>query len=267
MKPAAVLTTRPGQFLILEVALPGVEPDAAGVLLLDPEAGLLSVRLRRDWSHIAGPQEAEVLSQVQPDLEGKIHELGAGPLLEWMEDSLSNLIRVSERRSVLLADFDATLNRLYREHVGATILRFETHLPLYSCRAAAGRWGDQMEVAEEGWVEAPVPLSLTGPMFVARVVGRSMEPRIPDGSLCIFRGNVIGSRQGKLLLVENFGESEQGGQRYTVKRYHSRKVETDEGDWRHQSIRLEPLNPEFEAWELEEGAQCRVIAEFLRLLD
>ena len=39
-------------------------------------------------------------------------------------------------------------------------------------------------------------------MFVARIAGRSMEPRIPDGSLCVFRAGVTGSREGRLVLVE-----------------------------------------------------------------
>jgi len=30
---------------------------------------------------------------------------------------------------------------------------------------------------------------------------------------------------------------------------------------------LEPLNPEFEPWELAEGEDCRVIGEFIRVLD
>ncbi len=42
-------------------------------------------------------------------------------------------------------------------------------------------------------------------MFVARIAGQSMEPKIPDGSLCVFRHGVTGSRQGRLVLVERLG--------------------------------------------------------------
>ena len=124
-----------------------------------------------------------------------------------------------------------------------------------------------MPVEEEGWVEAPPGLRLSEDMFVAQVVGRSMEPHIPDGARCIFKARVAGSRQGKWLLIENFEESEAGGQRYTVKRYRSEKVYNEDGTWRHTRIILEPLNPEFEPWTIEEGHQCRVIAEFVCLLD
>jgi len=59
-------------------------------------------------------------------------------------------------------------------------------------------------VEEEGWVRAPSKLRLTLDMFVGRMVGRSMEPRIPDGSLCVFRAGVVGSWQVKLLLADEW---------------------------------------------------------------
>ncbi|MDQ6699880.1 MAG: S24 family peptidase, partial [Acidobacteriota bacterium] len=102
-------------------------------------------------------------------------------------------------------------------------------------------------------------------MFVAKVVGRSMEPLIPDGSLCVFRSPVVGSRQGKRLLIEQLGATDSSA-RYTVKRYTSRKVQTGEEEWSHESIRLEPLNPDFPAFELD-GEQFRVLGEFVQVLD
>jgi len=102
-------------------------------------------------------------------------------------------------------------------------------------------------------------------MFVARIAGRSMEPRIPDGSLCVFRAGVTGSREGRLVLVEYLG----GGadDRHTVKRYHSRKRQRPDESWQHEIIRLEPLNPEFEAWELNpEEDRFHIVAEFVQVL-
>ena len=94
-----------------------------------------------------------------------------------------------------------------------------------------------------------------------------MEPEIPDGSRCVFRAGVVGSRQGKKLLVEDFSESEEGGERYTIKRYRSQKVTREDGTWGHDRIVMEPLNPEFKSWEIKEGHQSRIIAEFVRVLD
>ncbi len=265
MPAADIITTRNAQYSLIEVALPGREQTVAGVLLYDPEERRLEMRLRRDWSQIAEPDDAEVLSLVEDDLRAQLSEVGPEQFLARLEDTLSNVLRISARQSVLMADFESTLARIYRQNVQPTVLRFRTHLPLYSCRAAAGRFGDLMAVEEQGWVEAPANLRLTEDMFVAQVVGKSMEPRIPDGSYCVFRHNLVGSREGKLVLVENLAESAEGGERYTVKRYRSLKRPV-EGGWEHAWVKLEPLNPEFEAWEILEGHQCRVLAEFIRVL-
>jgi phage repressor protein C with HTH and peptisase S24 domain len=142
-------------------------------------------------------------------------------------------------------------------------------LPFYGLRAAATKFGeefDQTQVTEpEAWLRAPRGVRLSEGMFVAQVVGRSMEPLIPDGSYCIFRGPVIGSRQGKRLLIEQTGVSADLAGRYTVKRYSSVKTMNDDGTWQHDRIRLEPLNPEFEAFDLASG-EFKVIAEFVQVL-
>ncbi len=261
-----VTATRLGAYSVLELALPGRAGEPAGVLLFDPAFGRLQARLRRDWDRIAEPEDAEVFGQLELDLARKIGELGAETVLRLLEDTLSNALRISDRRPVLLGEFETTLNWLYNRHVPATVLRYRTHLPLYSCRAAAGRFGDQMRVEEQGWIEAPPGLRLTEDMFVARVVGRSMEPEIPDGSLCIFRAGVAGSRQGRKVLVENLAESEEGGERYTVKVYRSKKIFREDGTWEHDRIVMEPLNPEYAPWEIREGDRCRILAEFVGVL-
>ncbi|MCX6621719.1 MAG: S24 family peptidase, partial [Acidobacteria bacterium] len=235
----------------------------AGVLLLDPVNDRLYLRFRRDWPRIAPAEDWEVLEALAADLEAKSREMGGARFLEWLESGASNAIRVTDREEMMLASFEARLERLYKEHVVPTVLRYETHLPRYSFRAAAGRFGEEMEVDPEEWEEVPADLRLTEDLFVGHVTGHSMEPRIPSGSLCIFRSNVTGSRNQRLLLVENYGLPEHGG-RYTVKRYRSEKHQDEDG-WRHERITLEPLNPAYESWDLEEGS-FRVIAEFVRVL-
>jgi hypothetical protein len=260
------ISTRPGEYLLIEADLPGRDAEVVGVMLHDPDEGRLQARMRRHWDHLPEDADAELLEALEHDLNSKADELGADALLAWMEDTLSNVIRISDRRQVLLGNFQSTLTRLYQKHVPAEARPFETHLPLYACRAAAGRFSEQQNVEEEGWIEAPEGLRLTPDMFVAEVTGRSMEPEIPDGSLCIFRGGVTGSRQGKCVLVENLDESAEGGERYTIKRYRSSKRATSGDNWEHGEIWMEPLNPEFPAWRIEEDSRIRVIAEFIRIL-
>jgi hypothetical protein len=93
-----------------------------------------------------------------------------------------------------------------------------------------------------------------------------MEPVIPDGALCVFRRGVTGSRQGRLVLVEALGGG--ANDRYTVKRYRSGKAHGPGDEWSHERIRLEPLNSEFEAWDLNpEEERYRIVAEFVQVLD
>jgi len=159
-------------------------------------------------------------------------------------------------------DYTRALDRLYRKNIQSQVQRFQTHLPRYSLRAAAGKFLENEEVSEQGWIETPENLRLEPDMFVAEIAGHSMEPLIPDGSLCVFRHGVAGSRQGRLVLAENRTDNS-----YAVKRYQSHKVETEEG-WRHERIRLESLNPDYPSWDLDpDEDKYRIIAEFVRVLD
>jgi SOS-response transcriptional repressor LexA len=251
---------------VLDGNAPGGGPVPAGVLLEDPSQDRLYLRLRRDWEKIA-PEEASTLSALEFDLANKAAEMGASRLLGYLEETLSNFLRIGDRREVMVEDFERALGRLYREHVRSTLKEYVTHLPRYSLAVAAGKFLENEQVTEESWLEAPPDLKLTREMFIARIAGRSMEPMIPDGSLCVFRAGVTGSRQGRLVLVEALGRGV--NDRHTVKRYRSDKIQNPDGTWAHQRIRLEPLNPEFEAWDLDpaDAENLRVIAEFVRVLD
>jgi SOS-response transcriptional repressor LexA len=261
--PAAdPISTQTGEFVLVQVVVPGIPAENAGVLLLDPSARQPFLRFRRDLPELS-EDDADILEELQYDLENKGNELGGLGLLAWLEENASNFVRITDREQVLVDNYERTLNRLYSRHIAPKVLPFRTHLPMYSARAAAGKFGERMEVESEGWIEAPERLRLTDDMFVAHVTGRSMEPRIPDGSLCVFRANPVGSRQNKLVLVMNYGEP--GENRFTIKRYKSSKRQTEEG-WEHERILLEPLNPEFEPWELEEGS-IRIVGEFIQVLE
>lgn len=261
---------RKAEYVVLEAALPGRPITPAGVLLLEAEADRLHLKLRRDWAEWVAPEDAEVLELLAADLAAQADEIGGAALLALLEDRLSNALRLSERRTAIVADFRRALERLYAEEVEgarreAPVVPFRTHLPVYSLRAAAGKFGPEQEVdAEpEDWIPLPEGLRPPEDYFACHVVGRSMEPRIPDGSLCLFRRIPAGSRQGKLVLVRHRGASE--GAEFTVKRYRSEKIVEEEGGWRHMRIALEPLNPEYPVLELGPD-EFEVIAEFVRVI-
>jgi SOS-response transcriptional repressor LexA len=267
--PASVIPIsgkRQGEYVLLEACLPARPPQTIGVLLVDPASDRAWIRLRDRYDDMAEAEEIEVLAPMEAYLRKCVVEMGAAAWLASLEDSLSNFLRISDRITVEVDAFSRVLDRLYGAHVGPLpVAPFRTHLPLYSLRAAAGGLGEEMESEAEDWVRAPEGVHPDRNLFLAHVVGRSMEPRIPDGSLNLFRFHPVGSRQGRIVLVERYGVLDETA-RYTVKKYTSRKVATGEDEWRHERVRLEPLNPEFEAWDVEPH-DFAVVAEWVRVLD
>jgi phage repressor protein C with HTH and peptisase S24 domain len=248
---------------LLELSPSGAKPVPLGILLVDDATDRLTFRLlgSQDFDDLE-EQEVDILDVLPADLEMKHREAGGRALLDSLEDSLSDFLRISERTAIAYTgDARRTVDRLFDEHVDSTVRPYVTHLPFYGLRAAATRFGEGMASEQEGWVRVPDGFRIEPEMFVATVVGRSMEPAIRDGSRCVFRPGVTGSRQGKRLLIEQFGETDFAS-RYTVKRYTSTKRFDPEGNWAHEEIRLEPLNPEFSAFTLSPD-EFRVIAEFV----
>jgi phage repressor protein C with HTH and peptisase S24 domain len=262
MSTSAVLQTQTGRYSIVQAELPEHGLVNLGVLLQDPQTDSLHLRFRRDLDSLAGEEDLKVLEALAADLSRKSDELGAEKLFEYLESTLSASIRITDREQVLVEDFSRAVERLYRQHVPSKVLEFRTHLPRYSLRAAAGKFLENEEIQQEEWVETPADLRLTPDMFIAQIAGQSMEPLIPDGSLCVFRAGVVGSRGGRLVLAED-----RGANAFAVKRYKSEKVNTEEG-WRHGRIHLESLNPGYPSWDLDQDEErYRIVAEFVRVVD
>ncbi len=149
--------------------------------------------------------------------------------------------------------------------------KYATCLPLVPLKAAAGSFSDPQNLREGDWPWVAVKSRhrLRKGLFVAQVIGKSMEPAIPDGSYCLFSSPVTGTRQGKIVLVQLRDQLDpESGERYTVKRYRSEKVEEKDGNWRHLAIVLEPINKEFSAIMLtcEDEGQVQVIAELIEII-
>lgn len=257
------------EYLILQARLPGRRAENFGVLLLDPESDSLYPKFREDY-YVADPDDAEVLALLPDDLRAKARELGGGQLLAHFEDTLSNTLQVTDRRAVVVRDFETAAEKLFRDHIAAgpreapNVVPFVTHVPLYSLRAAAGRFGQDMEVEPEDWVKTPAGVRAADDLYAVHVTGHSMEPEIPDGSVAVFKYQPAGSRQGKRVLVWRRGASGEGGE-FTVKVYESEKRATEDG-WEHRHIRLKPLNPEYPVLELDDESEYRILGELVGVL-
>ncbi|HBY62632.1 MAG TPA: hypothetical protein DEH78_22655 [Solibacterales bacterium] len=244
-------------YSLLELHWPGREPKTVGVLVVDPKSGDSALRLVEDWSGLVDDEDLEVVEALEADLRREVRDKGGEAVLEELEGSLSNVLRLGARAAARSGPLEHTLERLFYRHA-------EPSLPVWSLRAAAGGFGRDEDVETEGWAPAPPHLAARDDLFVAHVEGDSMEPDIPSGSLCVFRKPGGGTRQGKILLVEMEGTS-RGGGAVTIKRYRSRKSQSDEG-WSHEQIIMEPLNPKYEPWLLDPDESFRVIGEFVQVL-
>lgn len=144
-----------------------------------------------------------------------------------------------------------------------------TCLPLVPLQAAAGAFGEPMNIVdgEWDWVRYSGRRRLQPGMFVAQVVGKSMEPLIPDGSFCLFNaGSIEGTRQGKIVLVMMRDALDaETGQRFTVKEYASEKA----GDGRTiERVILNPRNRDYASLVFEGDFKGGIkdLGEFLEVL-
>lgn len=148
----------------------------------------------------------------------------------------------------------------FKKEIPFRILRFDevkpyvNSVPLVDISAAAGSFGDWQMSSQSDyqWIELPINVAAKKDYFVCKVIGESMNKKIPNGSYCLFSKDEGGSRNGKIVLVELFDkQNSDSGSCYTVKEYNSKKV-IDENQWIHQSITLKPLsnNSEYEPIEL-----------------
>jgi len=148
-------------------------------------------------------------------------------------------------------------------------LKYTEFLPVYSFKAAAGYFGEGREERPDGWLKIVSGRKLNKLMFVCKVTGHSMEQVIPDNSYCIFKANVTGTRQGKILLVQHrsIADPEYGGS-YTVKEYRSTKKYAEDGSWKHEIIELIPKNKEFKPITIipGEAEEFQVIGELIEVL-
>ncbi|MFT5760432.1 MAG: superfamily II DNA or RNA helicase/HKD family nuclease/SOS-response transcriptional repressor LexA [Alteromonadaceae bacterium] len=145
-------------------------------------------------------------------------------------------------------------------------------IPFYDFYAAAGSFSEMQENKDFNMIEVPLRYSTDQKYFSCKVVGESMNRRIANNSICIFKEPLGGSRNGKIVLVENFGKNdEEYNSSFTIKTYASEKRATDDGEWEHSVILLKPNSTEsrFEDIVLHEDdcENMRIVGEFVTVLE
>jgi SOS-response transcriptional repressor LexA len=137
-------------------------------------------------------------------------------------------------------------------------------IPLYTLSAACGAFEDEEKPETGEWID------VTGHgftpdkdrYFVVQAKGESMLPKIKDGDLCVFEWSQYhaGSRNGEIVLARTYEFDPEFDGRYTIKKYSSEKVETEDS-WHHVKIELHPLNhdPKYSTIELNEDMEKHII--------
>jgi SOS-response transcriptional repressor LexA len=141
-------------------------------------------------------------------------------------------------------------------------------LPLFDLRAAANpRFslidGFLPDESNFGWVHlegGPFPKD----RFLVRIEGDSMEPGIPEGSMCLFRKDPGGSRNGKTVLcrIAEYG----GSPVAVVKRYSSLRHPNGDSPGEAEKIVLSSLNPTHQDIVLTEGDDIQILGIFERVI-
>ncbi len=151
--------------------------------------------------------------------------------------------------------------------------QYKTCVPLLDLHAVADAFVEGEEVEPEIWLDVPPGRTLRPGMFVAQMVGRAMEPQIPDGAYCLFerqRDEQARSLQGRIVLAQHrdIYDPETGGN-YTIRRYAQEQRSKVSHSRQAPIVRLLPLHPEYAPIVLEHvhTGERHVIAEFLAIIE
>lgn len=143
-------------------------------------------------------------------------------------------------------------------------------IPLYNFYAAAGSFSELQSDNEFTLINAPTFIRDTKDYFACKIIGESMNRVIPNGSIALFRFYSGGSRNGKIVLVENRDiQDSDFNSAFTVKTYTSEKIVTEEG-WTHTRIQLLPHSFDESYLPInideENGEKMKIIGEFVTIL-
>ena len=143
-------------------------------------------------------------------------------------------------------------------------------IPLYDFYAAAGSFSEMQ--SEKNYTNLEVSSKYaSSEYFACEIIGDSMNRVIPNGSICLFKKYEGGSRNGKIVLVENRDiQDNDFNSSFTIKTYSSSKVITEEG-WSHAAITLRPnsFDSSYQPIVIDESNShgMRVIGEFVKVLN
>jgi hypothetical protein len=228
------------------------------------------------------------LFRVRDQVQERYAEQGAA-LVEWLagRPAQMSLLGLIERPAPVQPIATVADPAPFRRITGAEVRPFANCVPIYDdLKIAAGPWSEERvidSVPEIGeipnpddyaWVELPTGIMPDRRLFVARVIGESMNKRIPNGAWCLWRRHQGGEdRIGKVVLVQHRDIQDEGlGAEFTVKVYDAESMSPGGEGAREQllGVALKPdsEDPSFTRIVLEglQENELRVLAELVEVL-
>lgn len=191
------------------------------------------------------------------------------------------LLRYAEALGIPLLDLLSFLKDMPNISKDPRVIPYEedfkpplNYVPVYSIKVAAGKFSENETYADSvplGWIE--VNLKAASPdYFAAYVQGESMQPRINNGDLCLFRKYTGGSRQGKIFLIQARSlRDPETAEGFVIKKYVRQtppKTINEPDDERDAVIHLVSENPRFSPIIMYglKDEDVQTIAEFIKIL-
>ncbi|MBS4058869.1 MAG: DUF3427 domain-containing protein [Bacteroidetes bacterium] len=144
-------------------------------------------------------------------------------------------------------------------------------IPLYNFYAAAGTFSEMQSEKEFTLIECSENIKSGNDYFACKIIGESMNRVIPNGSICLFKFYTGGTRNGKIVLVENMDIQDRDfNSAFTIKTYSSEKRILDDS-WEHTSIILRPNSYDDIYKDIiikeEDASGMKVIGEFVKVME
>ena len=143
-------------------------------------------------------------------------------------------------------------------------------IPLLDLKIAAGPFGafQYRDVDTTQWIELPDNFKYSEDLFVAQVIGESMNKKIPNGSWCVFKANPVGTKQGKIVVaqLQDHIDADTGAS-YTVKLYSSSNLLNEDNELQ-QRITLTPASTDgsYRPMSFSNGDEVLILAELVAVL-
>ena len=196
----------------------------------------------------------------------KIRFILTDPVSEVMFQYIQENTDIERKNYNIKKDSDNIIDFEYEKDV----ILAENLIPLYDFYAAAGSFSEMQSNQEYTLINIPEKYKSNQDYFACKVIGESMNRRIPNGSTCLFQKYTGGSRGGKIVLVENFGKTDiDYNSSFTIKTYSSEK-RVYEDHWEHTAIVLKPNSYDKTYKDIvikeDTSLEMRIVGVFLEVL-